>query len=635
MPLIQFERVSLAYGHHPLLEEADFNMDHGERVCLIGRNGAGKSTLMKLVAGELNADEGTLWRESGLRIGTLAQEVPEGDERHVFEVVTQGLGHIADLLQQYHDVALRLEREQSTALLNQLTGLQQKLESDDGWRIQQRVESVMTRLELPADKRMSELSGGWKRRVLLAQALVVEPDLLLLDEPTNHLDIDSIKWLEGFLGAQKVALLFITHDRTFLSALATRIVELDRGKLTSWPGNYQNYLRRKEEREHAEQVQERKQDKLLAQEEVWVRKGIKARRTRDQGRVRRLIELREARAQRRERAGRVDMAVDRGEGSGKIVFEARDLSYRAGGLTIIDNLTLKVVRGDRIGLVGPNGSGKTTLIRLLLKTLSPSTGEVIQGSNLQVAYFDQQRDQLDLDKTVLENLGDGKEFVDVQGRSLHVISYLRQFLFDSARIHTQVSALSGGERNRLLLAKLFQKTANLLILDEPTNDLDADTLDVLENLLLEYDGTLLIVSHDRAFLDNTVTSVLAFEGEGRVEEHVGGYSDYEAFMRTRPQKIVKDTDRGGLVKNKDEPLRTKQESNKKLSYKEKRELEALPATIEALETEHGELVSLSGSADFYKKPADEVKKVLARISEVETELEVAFERWSVLEERGG
>ena len=523
MPLLSFEDVSIAFGLESLLERASFQIDAGERVCLIGRNGAGKSTLLKLVDGELAPDGGKIWRQPGLRIARLSQELPDAADATVFDVVAEGLAGVGRLLAEYHHVSHDVGHDPS--LLRRLEQLQHELEAQDGWSLNQRVDDVLARLGLSADARLGELSGGWRRRVALARALVGAPDLLLLDEPTNHLDVEVIEWLEEQLLALRGAVLFVTHDRALLGRLATRILELDRGVLTSWPGAYASFLEKKAALLEQEERRNALFDKKLAEEEVWIRRGIQARRTRNEGRVRALVALREERARRRERPGSARIAVDEGQASGKLVVDAEKLSYSWGGAPIVRDLSLRIMRGDRIGLVGPNGAGKTTLLRLLLGELAPSSGRVRLGTKLEIAYFDQLRAQLELEKTVLDNVAGGSEYIEIQGQRRHVIGYLQDFLFSPQRTRSPVSSLSGGERNRLLLARLFAQPANLLVLDEPTNDLDVETLELLEERLVEFGGTLLVVSHDRAFLDNVVTSTLVFEGDGRVQEYVGGYSD--------------------------------------------------------------------------------------------------------------
>jgi len=630
MALVKFESVSLAFGHVALLDHVDFQIDPNERVCLVGRNGTGKSTLMQVLRGTVKPDDGEVWLQKGLRIAWLAQEVPADQTKTVFDVVTDGLDNIGRVLAEYHHIAQQLEHDSSDAQMERMAELQQQLETDNGWLLEQRVEQVITRLGLPADQALAELSGGMKRRVMLAQALVTEPDLLLLDEPTNHLDLAGIQWLEEFLQNWNGSLLFVTHDRTFLQNIATRIVNLDRGMLTSWPGDYQNYLQLYEARLENEAKHNALFDKKLAQEEAWIRQGIKARRTRNEGRVRALEALRRERSQRRELQGKAKLKLENADLSGKIIVEVENASVGYGGTPVIKNFSARIMRGDRIGIIGPNGAGKTTLLKLLLGELKPDSGTVKLGTKLQVAYFDQQRAELDPDKTVMDNLNHGKDYVTINGRQQHIMGYLQDFLFPPQRVLSPVSSLSGGERNRLLLARLFTQPANLLVMDEPTNDLDVETLELLEELLTDFNGTLLLVSHDRAFLDNVVTSTLVFEGEGKVNEDVGGYRDW---LRQRKQSL--ESHSIGKPKATDTAAKTSQPTGKsnarKLSYKEQRELEQLPGRIEALEKEQTEIQSRLGDAGFYQQDKDSVAQTLARLKEIETELEQCFERWAALE----
>ena len=627
MPLISFNDVSVSFGRQPLLEHASLQIDPGERVCLIGRNGAGKSTLLKGVDGEIVPDAGELWRQPGLAIARLSQDLPREEDATVFDVVAEGLADVGRLLAEFHHVSRAVAEDESQ--LKRMETLQHQIEACDGWSLSQRIDQMLARLELPADTKIGELSGGWRRRVAVAQALVGDPDLLLLDEPTHHLDIEVIQWLEEQLLTLRGGVLFVTHDRALLTRLATRIIELDRGVLTSWEGDYPTFLAKKaaaleEEARHAALF-----DKKLAQEEVWIRQGIKARRTRNEGRVRALMALRAKRAERREVEGKVRLSLDKGRASGKLVAEAKDVSYvwDEGETPIVCDLSLRIMRGDRIGLVGPNGIGKTTLLRILLGQLAPSAGSVRLGTKLEIAYYDQLRAALDLDKNVVENLGDGREYIDVRGESRHVIGYLQDFLFSPDRARTPMHALSGGEHNRVLLARLFAKPANLLVLDEPTNDLDMETLELLEELLIEYEGTVLLVSHDRTFLDNVVTSTLVFEGDGRVEEYVGGYSDWlrhraKLAAAAKPVAVAKSSKpvaAGATPK----PL--------KLGFKAARELERAPAQIEALETEQAELVARISQPAFYQSDAAEQARVHERVSELIRELEPAYARWAELE----
>ncbi|MDH5435623.1 MAG: ATP-binding cassette domain-containing protein [Gammaproteobacteria bacterium] len=624
MPLLTLTDVSLAYGHHPLLEKVDFLVDAGERVCLVGRNGAGKSTLFRVITGEAEPDEGDVWRKDGLRISHLLQEVPADNTHTIFEVVAHGLGKMGDLLSEYHNAVHHVGSEEVP--LNVLADLQHQIEINDGWNLNQKIETVLSKLDLPEDKQLQDCSGGVRRRVMLAQALVSEPELLLLDEPTNHMDIAAITWLEEFLKAYKGGLIFITHDRTFLKNLATRIVELDRGKLTSWPHNYERYLEKKEELLAQEERTNAKFDKKLAEHEAWIRQGVKARRTRNEGKVRRLEEMRKQHSQRVSQMGRVSLNVEEGEQSGKRVVDLQHINFKYDDETIIKDFSTSIMRGDRIGIMGPNGCGKSTLLKIILGEIQPESGNVIMGTKLEIAYFDQQRDILDPEKTVRENISEGSDYVNVRGRSRHVVGYLKGFLFPPERIDSPVKILSGGERNRLLLARLFTKPANMMVLDEPTNDLDVDTLELLEDLLEEYEGTLLLVSHDRAFLDNVVTSTIVFEGDGRFEEYVGGYEDMLRQRKTAMQA----ENAGKETKNSPQTDQTNQ-ARKKLSYKETRELEQLPQIIEQLETEQHQLQQQISSSEFYQQDKDKITKTLARVEEVNKNLEQAFTRWEYLD----
>jgi len=622
MALIKLESACLAYGHVPLLDKVDLQIDAGERVCLVGRNGAGKSTLMRVMEGVAELDEGGLWKKPDLRVGILAQEVPQLDELTVYDVVAGGLDHIGEVIAEYHHVLHEMETNFSDAINNKLARLQDEIDSNDGWNVEQRITTVITKLELPEDALMSSLSGGYKRRVMLARALVLDPELILLDEPTNHLDVEAIQWMEEFLLGFNGAVLFITHDRTFLRHLATRIVELDRGKIISWPGNYDTYIKNKEERAIIEEQQNALFDKKLAQEEVWIRQGIKARRTRNEGRVRALEQLRRERSARLNKVGNVNLQVESGESSGKVVIEAENISKSFADKVIIKSLTTKIMRGDRIGILGPNGVGKSTLLKMLLGELESDTGSVQLGTKLSVAYFDQQRAVLDPEKTVADNLNFGSDTITINGRSRHVMSYLQDFLFPPARVRSPVKSLSGGERNRLLLARLFIQPANLLVLDEPTNDLDVETLELLEELLCNYDGTLILVSHDRTFLDNVVTSTLAFEGDGQVNEYVGGYEDW--LRQSRQVNKSTTAKKSGKKEAKPEKKKTK------LSYKDQFELDTLPQNIEKLEAEQEKVQNQIAEADFYQQEKKDVDKVLARLSDLEKELETTYARWEEL-----
>ena len=633
MPLLTLDSVALAYGHLPLFEQASLQIDAGERIALIGRNGTGKSSLLKVIAGEVPPDAGSIWRAPALRVSRLDQDVPLTGTRTVFEEVSSGLGELGALVARYHEAAVRVTETSGAEhedALEALGALQHELEERDGWTLEQKVELVVSRLSLPADRPVGELSGGWRRRALLGKALVSQPDLLLLDEPTNHLDIDAIRWLEEYLQGFGGALLFVTHDRAFLANLATRIIELDRGALTSWPGSYATYLQKKAAALENEARDLARLDKKLAQEEAWLRQGVKARRTRNEGRVKALLELRATRAAHRSQSGAVRMGLDAAETSGKLVFEAKGVSKSLGGTPVIRHFSQRIVRGDRVGLIGPNGSGKTTLLRLLVGEMEPDEGTVKQGARLEIAYYDQQREQLDPEATVVDSVNDGNTTVSSNGQPRHVMGYLADFLFPRERALSPVKSLSGGERNRLLLARLFARPANVLVLDEPTNDLDIETLELLEELVGSFDGTVLLVSHDRAFLDNVVTSTLAFEGEGRVVEYVGGYEDYIRQSR-RPASTPVSTPRGPLPTPKEPPL--ERTGKKKLSFNEVRELEVLPGRIEKLETEIATLRAESESADFYKAGAERIKEVLARIDSAGADLEATLARWMELEER--
>ncbi len=626
MSLIRFEKVSLAFGHWPLLDNVELQIEPGERVCLVGRNGTGKSTLMHVMRGAIVPDDGNVWRKSGLRVAYLAQDLPVDETRTVFEVITDGLEAMGAAMVEYHHALQVVMEDHSEAAMEALSRAQQALDAGDGWRLEQRVEEVISRLDLPADKSLDSLSGGFKRRVLLAQALVLEPDLLLLDEPTNHLDIEGIQWLEEFLRGWNGSLLFITHDRAFLQNLATRIVELDRGALTSWPGDYANYLVKREERLAVEAEHNAKFDKKLAEEEVWIRQGIKARRTRNEGRARALQALRNERMQRREQQGKARLEMSQADASGKLVVEVENATVGYGETPVIRDFSAKIVRGDRIGIIGPNGVGKSTLLKLLLGELQPQQGTVKLGTKLKVAYFDQQRAQLDLDKSVIDNLNLGGDMVSINGREKHVMGYLQDFLFPPQRVRSPVSSLSGGERNRLLLARLFTQPANLLVMDEPTNDLDVETLELLEELLSDYSGTLLLVSHDRAFVDNVVTSTLVFEDEGRVNEYVGGYNDWLRQRKAAAPEAKVNKPANARAAAGPAPKRTK-----KLSYKDKHELESLPAQIEALESEQTTLQEQINEAGFYQQDKAAIDAGLARLEQLQAELATGYQRWEALE----
>jgi ATP-binding cassette subfamily F protein uup len=623
MPLLTFDRLELAYGHHPLLDGASLVVDAGERIGLIGRNGTGKSSLLKVIAGINPPDAGDVWRKPSLKLAYVPQE-PQFQPGHtVFEAVAEGVGEAQRLLADYHDAAHRVSEGDMDAY-EEFERLSHELEVHDAWRLNSKVEETMQRLGLDADRKVETLSGGLKKRVALARALVTEPELLLLDEPTNHLDFAAIEWLESLLNDFKGALLFITHDRRFLDNVANRIVELDRGQLREYAGNFSAYQLKKAEQLEIEEVHNRKFDKFWKQEEAWIRKGVKARRCRDEGRVRRLESLRLTREARIGQTGQVGFQIDSGERSGKIVAEMDHISYGYDDRVLIRDFSGVLLRGDKLGLLGPNGAGKTTLIRLILGELQPTSGTIKQGTKLEVAYFDQFRNQLNDDATLIDTIAPGSDFVEIGGQRKHVISYLEDFLFPAERSRAKVSALSGGERNRLLLARLFARPANLLVLDEPTNDLDIDTLELLEELLQEYSGTVLIVSHDRTFLDNVVTQSIVFEGDGKLTEIVGGYGDWLAWkgQQSQPQPVKAEASK---------PAASKSAVKSKLSFKDARELEALPALIQQLETEQMEIAGRLADPALYQTDAKGVAKLQARSEAIDDELLEALTRWETLE----
>ena len=625
MSLLRFDDIGLEFGDQLILRGAEFSIDAGERVCLIGRNGAGKSTTLKLIMGALEPDRGEIIAKPDLIASQLDQTLPEAMDLPVADVIRSGLAQIEALLEEY---ARRSRLKLDKHGLRELEALHAKIDAHDGWHLEQRVETTITELSLPADKKMNELSGGWRRRVALAKALVQKPDLLLLDEPTNHLDIATIKWLEDHVYNYPGAVLFITHDRAFLQRLATRIVEIDRGKLTSWPGDYDNFLRRKEKALEDEAVAEDKFDKKLAEEEAWIRQGIKARRTRNEGRVRALMKMREEREERIAKEGKARIHIEEAEQSGRKVIRARNISYAYGDEKVIENFDIKIMRGDRIGLIGNNGVGKTTLLRLLLGELEPQTGTLKLGTGLEVGYFDQLRQSLDLEKSVAYNVGEGRTYIKLNGKDRHVVGYLKGFLFSPKRATTPVKSLSGGERNRVILAKLFTRPANLLVLDEPTNDLDIETLEVLEQKLCEYTGTLIVVSHDREFLDNVVTSTIVFEEDGKIQEYVGGYSDWE---RRGHELAVTDNPYEIERRKRQQIERRKNRKATKLSYKDQRELDGLPAEIEAIEADIESLQHTIAAPGFYAREAGFVQQKLSELSEKESQLEQRVDRWGELE----
>ena len=625
MSLLRFDEISLDFGELNILNKAGFSIESGERVCMIGRNGAGKSTTLKLIMGEIEADRGQIVRSTDLVISQLRQNLPDAMNLSVRDIVRSGLAETELLLEKYQQQSnLELDREG----MQELAALHARIDAHEGWHIDQRVDETMTELNLPADKKMSELSGGWRRRVALAHAIVQKPDLLLLDEPTNHLDIATIKWLEDRVYTWPGAVLFITHDRVFLQRLATRILEIDRGKLTSWPGNYGNFLIRKEKLLDDEEAANARFDKKLAQEEEWIRQGIKARRTRNEGRSRALFKMREQRARRATRDGQARIYIEEADRSGRKVIRARNVCFRFGDEPLIENFSIKIMRGDRIGLIGNNGVGKTTLLRLLLGDLEPMSGTLKHGTNLEIGYFDQLRQSLDLDKSVAYNVGEGRTYIKLNGKDRHIIGYLRGFLFSPKRATTPVKALSGGERNRVILAKLFTQPANLLVLDEPTNDLDIETLEVLENKLTEYSGTLIVVSHDREFLDNVVTSTIVFEDDGRIQEYVGGYSDW---LRQGHALAETDSPYDANARKRHAAERRQQRKPTKLSYKDQRELDQLPAEIESIEASIVEMQQKIADPNFYSHDHTIVQTAVQELANAEATLEQSVERWSELE----
>jgi ATP-binding cassette subfamily F protein uup len=625
MSLLRFEDIRLDFGEQVILRDAEFSIEPGERVCLIGRNGAGKSTTLKLITGEIEADQGEIIPQAGIIISQLHQNLPDAIDLPVREVILSGLQDIDALLQQYKDMSSQSLDKYGLA---ELEALHAKIDAHDGWHIDQRVDATISDLNLPADKTMSELSGGWRRRVALARALVQKPDLLLLDEPTNHLDIATIKWLEDRIYAYPGAVLFITHDRAFLQRLATRIVEIDRGKLSSWPGDYSNFLRRKEKALEDEDVANARFDKKLGQEEVWIRQGIKARRTRNEGRVRSLEKMREEVAGRIKQENKARIHIEEAEQSGRKVIRAKNIGYSYGDEQVIHDFSIKIMRGDRIGLIGNNGVGKTTLLRLLLGQLEPQTGTIKHGTNLEIGYFDQLRQTLDLEKSVAYNVGEGRTYINLNGKERHIVGYLKGFLFSPKRSAMPVKALSGGERNRVILAKLFTRAANLLVLDEPTNDLDIETLEVLEKKLCDYTGTLIVVSHDREFLDNVVTSTVVFEADGRAKEYVGGYSDW---VRHGHELAETENLAAAEAKKRATAERRKNKGKSKLAYKEQRELDQLPAEIEAQEAKVAALQDVIAGPEFYSLDKTVVQETLLELSNAEALLEQRIERWGKLE----
>ena len=627
MPLLRLDSAHLQFGTQVILDNVNLNITRGEKLGLLGRNGTGKTTLLKVLAGELSPDSGERWVRPGIHVARLQQTLPEADQLSVYDVVAAGLADAGRLLSEYHKLIQADEPD-----MTQLSRVQQQLEAADGWQLQQRVETTISQLQLPAEARMGELSGGWRRRVALAQALVSQPDLLLLDEPTNHLDIPAIRWLEEQLANFSGAIILITHDRRFLQNVANSIAELDRGYLTQLSGSYHSFLRHREQQLEAEERANELFDKKLAQEEVWIRQGIKARRTRNEGRVRALKAMRSERQSRRERTGTANFSVETSAQSGKIVAELQHVDKSFDGRPVLKNVSTIIQRGDRVGIVGPNGAGKSTLVKLLLGKLEPDAGKIIFGSKLELAYSDQLRDQLDPGKNLIDNVCGGQDFIEINGKRRHAISYLGDFLFSPERVRTPVKALSGGEQNRAILAKLFSKPANLLVLDEPTNDLDIETLELLEEILLTFDGTVLLVSHDRDFMDNVVTSLLVLEGDGVVTEQAGGYSDWEARGGQLSSGHTQPSVQSAATQQTDAPAPPTAAKKGKLSYKLQRELDGLPAVIEKLEQRQQELESTIAADGFYEQGHATVQKTLDELAAVQAEMETTFERWSQLED---
>jgi len=625
MALVTLQDIYLSYGQPPLIDQINLSIERGERVCLIGRNGAGKSTLLNILTGKIIPDDGVVKCTAGVRIAQLEQAVPQDTKGSVFDVIAQGLGSEGKLAQRYHRLSSELATNPDERTMAELEACQAELDRVDGWDINRRVEAIITKMGLDADANIADLSGGYKRRVLLARALVCEPHLLVLDEPTNHLDIEAIQWLEQFLLKWEAALLFISHDRKFMDNLATRFIEIDRGKLTEFDCNYSTYLKRKQEMLNTEDKHNALFDKRLSQEEAWIREGIKARRTRNEGRVRALEAMRVEYAERRKRQGKATLRVQQAEKSGKIVVKAYNVNFGFDGDAdkgpLINKFSTLIQRGDKIGLIGGNGVGKTTLIKLLLGELAPQTGKIKTGTNLNIAYFDQYRSALNEEKSVQDNVSGGRDMLNIGGKSRHVISYLRDFLFAPERCRQPVKALSGGERNRLLLAKLFTRPSNVLILDEPTNDLDIDTLDLLEELLINYQGTVILVSHDRAFINNVATSTLAFEGGGTINHYVGGYDDW---LRQRTKQL------NTANKSQKTQVRARKKSNK-LSYKDQRELDGLPDRIDSLETEIADISVQIGQPDFYRGERAEIELIERTLADLQQQLSYCYQRWEILE----
>ena len=636
MSLINLTNAYLSFSDAPLLDHIDMSIEVNERVCLVGRNGAGKSTLLKVLNKEVPLDDGQIVYENNVVVSRLQQDPPRDVQGNVFDFVAEGLQEQAQLLKDYHELSHRVEQEPSESNLAKLAKMQEQLDHQNGWQLENRIRNVISSLSLDSEAQLSSLSGGWLRKAALAKALVCQPTVLLLDEPTNHLDIETIKWLEEFLKGFNGSIVFISHDRSFIRQMATRIIDLDRGKIASWSGNYDNYLLGKEEALRVEELQNAEFDKKLAQEEVWIRQGIKARRTRNEGRVRALKAMRQEYSERRQVMGSAKMQIEEALRSGKIVFELENVTYQVDDKLLVNDFSVQVLRGDKIALIGPNGIGKTTLLKLMLGNLTPTSGRVHCGTKLEVAYFDQYRLELDPEKTVMDNLAEGKQEVMVNGRSRHVLGYLQDFLFPPKRARTPVRALSGGERNRLLLAKLFLKPSNLLVLDEPTNDLDIETLELLEELVNDYQGTVLLVSHDRQFVDNVVTQCWFFEEKGHIGIYAGGYADaLQQQQQAQPVKVStvnssqQPKKESNTVNNQNKESAVKKKV--KLSYNEQRELAQLPSKIEQLEIVIADLQTQIGQSDFFNQPHDITGPILQSLSDKEAELEAVFERWEQLE----